>query len=194
MARSAAPGHRYAELAWVTTPTVPLRRAGSEHRPAAVYRWCVRSMPAERSERKPLWTCPLCARSFANRNQTHTCRPLGDLDRHFAGTSLTVRATFDRMLAALAECGPCDVLAEQTRIALHVRMSFAAFVPRKRWLDGHLVLDERIDSDRFRKIETYSPRNVVHVFRLSTPDDVDAEFVDWLRRAYRVGCQAHLTR
>jgi hypothetical protein len=28
-----------------------------------------------------LWACPACARTFANRNQTHTCAPPGDLAR-----------------------------------------------------------------------------------------------------------------
>ena len=27
-----------------------------------------------------LWTCPGCGRTFANRNQTHTCAPLGSVD------------------------------------------------------------------------------------------------------------------
>lgn len=139
----------------------------------------------------PLWTCPACRRTFANRNQTHTCAPLGDVDAHFAGSDPTVRATFDRVLVAVAELGPVDVLAEKTRIALHVRMSFAAFVPRKHWLDGHLVLARRIDSPRFRKVETFSPHNVLHTFRLNTPDDVDVEFTTLLADAYRVGQQRH---
>src|SRR5439155_363472 len=28
----------------------------------------------------PMWDCPRCGRAFANRNQTHSCAPLGDLD------------------------------------------------------------------------------------------------------------------
>ena len=56
------------------------------------------------------------------------------------------RATFDRMLAVVGSLGEVEVLAEQTRIALHARMSFAAFMPRRRWLAGHLVLARRIDS------------------------------------------------
>ena len=96
-----------------------------------------------------MWDCPRCARTFANRNQTHTCAPLGDLDTHFAGTAPTVRATFDRVLAVVSELGPVTVLPEKTRIALHVRMSFAAFMPRKHWLNGHLVLARRIESPRF---------------------------------------------
>jgi hypothetical protein len=141
-----------------------------------------------------MWKCPDCGREFANRNQTHTCAPLTDLDAHFAGKAPAVRATFDRIVAVVEALGPVTVLPEKTRIALHVRMSFAAFQPRQRWLDGHLVLDHRIDSPRFRKIEVYSPRNVLHAFRLAGPDEVDPEFAGWLAAAYRVGEQRHLAR
>jgi hypothetical protein len=145
-----------------------------------------------RTPRGPLWVCPQCGRSFANFKQTHTCAALGELDRHFEGTAPGVRATFDRVLAVVADLGPVSVLPEKTRIALHVRMSFAAFMPRTRWLDGHLVLARRIDSARFRRIEKYSPRNIVHAFRLTSLAEVDAEFSGWVAEAYRVGEQRHL--
>jgi hypothetical protein len=51
-----------------------------------------------------------------------------------------VRATFDAVLAAVLALGPVEVLAEKSRIALQVRMSFAALMPRRHWLNGHLVL------------------------------------------------------
>jgi hypothetical protein len=38
------------------------------------------------------------------------------------------------VLAVISGFGPAEVLAEKTRIALHVRMSFAAFMPRRHWL------------------------------------------------------------
>jgi hypothetical protein len=140
----------------------------------------------------PLWRCPVCGRTFANPNQTHTCATLGDLDGHFATASPPVRATFDRILDVLAALGPVDVLVEKTRIALHVRMSFAAFMPRRRWLNGHLVLARQIDSPRFLRVEVFSPRNVLHSFRLTSPADVDDEFTAWLTEAYHVGQQHHL--
>jgi Domain of unknown function (DUF5655) len=136
-----------------------------------------------------MWTCRACGRQFANLNQSHTCAPLGDLDRHFAPVSPQVRATFDRVLAVVRGMGPVEVLPEKTRIALHVRMSFAAFMPRRNWLSGHLVLARRIDSPRFTRVDTFSPGNVVHMFRLSSPADVDEEFAAWLAEAYRVGTQ-----
>jgi hypothetical protein len=142
----------------------------------------------------PLWACPRCGRTFANRNQTHTCRPPGDLDRHFAGGDPAVREAFDAVLTAIAPLGPVTVLPEQTRIALHARMSFAAFVARRHWLDGHVVLARRIEHPRFRRVEEYSARNVLHAFRLTGPDDVDADVRAWLAEAYRVGRQEHLRR
>jgi hypothetical protein len=137
---------------------------------------------------RPLWTCPRCGRTFANANQTHTCAPLGDLDRHFARSDPAVRATFDRILGLL---GPVEVLPEKSRIALHVRISFAAFMPRRRWLDGHLVLAATRQHPAVRRVEVFSPRNVLHTFRLHRPQDVDEAFVRLLRAAYRVGEQRH---
>jgi hypothetical protein len=88
---------------------------------------------------RPPWQCPSCGRRFANRNQTHTCADLGDLDARFVGTSPPVRAAFDAVLSAVAGLGPVTVLVEKTRIALQVRMSFAALVPRRAWLAGWLT-------------------------------------------------------
>jgi len=141
-----------------------------------------------------MWTCPKCARTFANRNQVHTCAALGDLERHFARTSPEVRDIFDRILDAVRELGPFDVLPEKTRIALHARMSFAAFMPRRNWLNGHLVLARHVNSQRFLRVETISPRNVVHAFRLTSASEIDDEFVAWLAEAYQVGIQQHLRR
>jgi hypothetical protein len=144
-------------------------------------------------EPAPMWTCPRCGRSFANRNQPHACGPL-DLDRHLAGRDPEVLAIFWRLVTLAERNGPVTVLPEKTRIALQVRMSFAAFMPRREWLNGHLVLARRIDSPRFTRIDVFSPRNVLHAFRLTGPADVDQEFAGWLAEAYRVGAQEHLRR
>jgi hypothetical protein len=140
----------------------------------------------------PLWACPRCGRRFANRNQTHTCAALGDLDDHFAGKPPEIRAIFDRFLRAAERNGPVTVLPEKSRIALQARMSFAALQPRKAWVDGHVVLARRRPDPRFRRIETFSPRNHLHAFRLRAPAEVDEEVAGWLAEAYDVGMQRHL--
>ena len=98
------------------------------------------------------------------------------------------------MVAAIRAIGPVEVLPEKTRIAFHVRMSFAQVTPRRKWLDGHIVLARRLDSPRFRSVQTFSPRNHLHTFRLETPSDIDDEFRRWLAEAYAVGEQKHLAK
>jgi Domain of unknown function (DUF5655) len=141
---------------------------------------------------RQLWECPSCHRTFAGRNQVHTCARLGDLDRHFEGSEPVVRETFEAILTAVRGLGPVEVLAEKTRIALHLRMSFAALMPRRSWLSGHFVLARRVDGPRFTRIDALSARNLVHHFRLTSPDQVDEEFTAWLAEAYQVGGQQHL--
>jgi Domain of unknown function (DUF5655) len=142
-------------------------------------------------EQPPLWICPECRRSFAGRNQTHTCAPLRDVEWHLSGKEPRVRAIYGAFVAALRAIGPVEVLPEKTRIAFHVRMSFAQLTPRKRWVDGHLVLARRLEHARFRRVETFSPRNHLHQFRLLDPAEVDDELRAWLTEAYAVGCQEH---
>ena len=96
------------------------------------------------------------------------------------------------VVTAIRAIGPVRVLPEKTRIAFQVRMSFAQLTPRRVWLDGHVVLARRLEHPRFRRVQTFSPRNHLHEFRLTSPADVDAEFRAWLAEAYRVGAQEHL--
>jgi hypothetical protein len=139
----------------------------------------------------PLWRCRRCGRRFANRNQSHACGR-HDLKHHFSGKSPQIRALFDRVVAAIRAFGPVRILPEKTRIAFQVRMSFAQVTPRMNWLDGHVVLARRLEDPRFRRVQTISPRNHVHTFRLAAPRDLDPQFLAWLAEAYAVGQQRHL--
>jgi Domain of unknown function (DUF5655) len=142
-------------------------------------------------KRGPLWRCPDCRRQFANRNQSHACGRYA-LVSHFEGKSANVRAIFEKLRRVAQSNGPIKVLPEKTRIAFQVRMSFAAFVIRRNWVDGHVVLARRLENKRFRRIETFSPRNHLHAFRFENVGDVDAEVSAWLAEAYQVGQQRHL--
>jgi len=146
---------------------------------------------AAASKRGSMWRCPDCGRQFANRNQSHACGR-STLASHFEGKPPAIRAIFEKVLRMARRNGPITVLPEKTRIAFQVRMSFAAFVIRKNWIDGHVVLARRLENPRFRRIETFSPRNHLHAFRFETPDEVDAEVSSWLAEAYQVGEQRHL--
>ncbi len=146
-------------------------------------------MPSSRNA--PLWRCPQCGRLFANRDQTHFCSRHG-LEPHFDGKSREVRQLFDAFLGLLKRFGPVKVLPEKTRIAFQVRMSFAAMSVRKTHLVGHFIFGRRVDHARFLRVETYSPRNHLHAFRVTSLADLDKEFAEWAREAYAVGEQGHL--
>jgi hypothetical protein len=103
-----------------------------------------------------------------------------------------VRRLFDAFAAAVRRIGPVTVLPEKTRIAFQTRMSFAQVTPRKGDLVGHLVLARPARSALFSRVESLSPRNHVHHFRLGSEEELDAEFLAFLEEAYAVGNQEHV--
>ncbi len=138
----------------------------------------------------PLWRCTDCGREFANRHQSHACAQ-HDLESHFKGKAPAMRAIFDAFLAMIERFGPVTVLPEKTRIAFQRRMSFAQLTVRRNWVLGHFVLARRAEHPLFTKVESFSPRNHVHVFRLDDPAQVE-RLVDYAREAAAVGRQEHL--
>jgi hypothetical protein len=145
-----------------------------------------------RQARHGLWRCPRCGRSFARRNQSHFCGSHRPLEDHFAGKPPGLRLLFARLLEEIQACGPVKVVSEKTRIAFHVRMSFMAVTVQQAALGGHFILAERRKHPRFYRIDTLSRANHVHHFRLKGSEEINAEFVDWIRAAYAVGQQRHL--
>ena len=138
----------------------------------------------------PLWQCERCGRAFANRNQSHACATW-TLDHHFDGKPPLVREIYNRFLTMLERFGPVAVLPEKTRIAFQVRMSFAQLTVRRNWVLGHLVLARRVEDPLFTRVESFSPRNHAHHFRLDHADEV-AALEPCAREAYAVGRQEHL--
>ncbi len=141
----------------------------------------------------PLWKCPKCARPFANRNQSHFCSRY-TLQQHLAGKTLVAVRLFREFAKLVRRCGPVRIVPEKTRIAFQVRMSFAAISLRRDSIVGHAVLARRLENPRFTKIEYISPRNHVHSFRFTSLKELDREVLGWLREAYRVGQQRHLSK
>lgn len=150
-------------------------------------------MPPSSKKPPPLWRCPECGRGFANRNQSHSCSDVS-LQSHFTEKNAHVRKLFDALVVMIRKCGPVKVLPEKTRIAFQVRMSFIAVQVRRNHLIGHFVFARRVEHPRFLRVETFSPRNHLHAFRLDSLAELDDEFGAWIREAYAVGEQKHLIK
>lgn len=137
---------------------------------------------------KPLWTCPKCGRTFANRNQSHSCGRYS-INAYLKGKSPEAIALFHRFSQMVADCGPFIYAPARTRIGFQVRMIFAAVWLRGPIMHGHVVLARRIEHPRFSSIDSISPGNHVHHFRISLLPELDDEVAAWLREAYVVGEQ-----
>lgn len=68
----------------------------------------------------------------------------------------------------------------QKRIFAGVRLT-------KRGLEGYLDLPRSVESLRFRNVAPYTRRLFVHHFVLESIEQLDAEFIGWIREAYWVG-------
>ena len=145
-------------------------------------------MAAKRSQ---LWHCPKCGERFTTANQWHSCGRFA-LDDLFVGCEPSARRLFDQFVELVKSCGPVTVIPQKTRVAFQARMRFAAIIPRKRYLRGHLVLARRRVEPFFSRIQRYSPHNHVHEFRLDGEEQLTGEFLDCLQEAYEVGEQRHL--
>ncbi len=142
--------------------------------------------------KRQLWRCPRCGRRFANRNQWHSCGRY-TVQAYLKGKTPAVVALYRRFCALVRRCGPVILVPTKTMIGFQVRMAFADVILRKRWLDAYVILARRLENPRFTHIASISPRNHVHHFRIQSPRDLDREVLSWLREAYAVGKQEHLS-
>ncbi len=143
---------------------------------------------------KNLWRCPKCDRQFANRHQSHSCGRY-TVDAFLAGKSpqaVTLYKHFARMVQAR---GQVMLAPAKTRIGFQARMIFAAVDKLDdQGLEAHVVLSRRLESTRFSRIESLSPRNHVHHFQIRSTEDLDDEVRSWLEESYKVGMQEHLVK
>ena len=143
---------------------------------------------------RPLWTCPKCRRPFINTNMPHSCGRYS-VKTFLAGKSRHAISLYERFSTLVHDCGPVQIAPAKTRIGFQVRMIFAAVNKLSdRGLEAHVVLTRRLDSPRFKRIETLTPKCHVHHFRVESLSELDEEVRAWLREAYEVGTQEHLYR
>lgn len=106
------------------------------------------------------------------------------LARHFHGKDPAVRKLFTEFRALVRQCGPATCYAQKTRIVFQSRVRFAGAVTRKRGLDVSLWLKRRVEHRCLSRVESFGKLGWGHTFRLSTPDDLDADLASLVREAY----------
>jgi Domain of unknown function (DUF5655) len=105
---------------------------------------------------------------------------------HFAGREPNVQATYDALLKAARKLGPVEEQPKKTSIHLNRATAFAGVATQKAALVLTLKSATDIRSSRIRKHEQASANRWHVEVKLTTPADVDAELVKWLRSAYEM--------
>ncbi|GEM_PF-357837 len=143
--------------------------------------------------RKPLWKCPKCGRAFVVRNVVHTCNLLRP-EVHLQGKSPAVKALYRGLEGRVrfVSRGGAHVVAYKTGIAFRGRVNFIGVRVLRHKIEAGLLLPGVVASPRVKKVFTQSHRSHMHYLDLRTPGDFDAEFMEWLRDAWRAGRQLQL--
>jgi hypothetical protein len=133
------------------------------------------------------WTCPTCGRSFRHTRQPHVCDTT-TVEDHLQGRDPAVVALFHAFAQAVADAGPYAYSPIKAQVGFQGQQRiFAGVRLTKRGLEGYLDLPRRVESARFRRVSPYTHRLFVHHFILTSADQLDAEFLGWIKEAYQVG-------
>jgi hypothetical protein len=102
----------------------------------------------------------------------------------FAGREPVTRAIYDRLVEAARPLGPFEIQPRKTCLHLARGSAFAGVHPRKNSVLVTLKTDAPIDSPRVRKLEQASKSRFHNDLILTSPDQVDAELMGWMKAAY----------
>ena len=179
-----SPSHRRELIRHVDDARTPSTR---ERRIGRTIDHALGKPPADRRPSgRPMWACPRCGNRFVNKNQYHSCKRYSLTDS-FEGKPDKIRGLFDRFREIVEAQGPVKMTPYSDAVGFMVRVRFGNATPKTRWLDIGLWLPRRVESPRFRRVETIYPNAHVHVLRITEADQLDEEVESWVKEAYEVG-------
>jgi hypothetical protein len=147
-------------------------------------------MPA-RTPKRALWQCPACGAKLVTKNMWHACGAW-TVEAFLATRGPRARTFFDRFVGLVDRCGPFEFAPAKTRVAVMVRVRFAAVTALSdRGITITFGLHRPLKNRRIHKVEQFG-RWFNHTMRITDPKELDGEVLGWLREAYRVGQQIDL--
>ena len=103
---------------------------------------------------------------------------------HFESKGAVVRQIYDRILKSTLKFGRVGEEPKKTSIHLVNRSAFACVATRKSAIILTIKSDRKLSSPRIHKSEQTSANRFHHEVKLTSPADVDAELMKWLKDAY----------
>ena len=140
------------------------------------------------AQKRPLWRCPRCGRTFVTRNMSHSCRRI-TVATHLAGKPPEILALYQFLHDRIRQIGPVTVDPEGRGIVFQVRARSIGLAPHPRWIDLTLWLKRDVTHPRVRKVEDYGALGRVLHFRITSETDLDPQLMRLMEEAYAVGAQ-----
>lgn len=106
--------------------------------------------------------------------------------QHFDGRPTRIREIYDTIVAASREFGPVEEDPKKTSIHLNRKSAFAGIQTRREFLILTVKARGDIDSPRITKREQASANRWHHEVKISSPDEIDAKVLAWLRSSYDI--------
>jgi uncharacterized protein DUF5655 len=106
------------------------------------------------------------------------------ISQHFENKDPVVRSIYDRILKESRKFGAMTEEPKKTSIHLVHRSAFAGVVTRKNALILNIKSSVPIKHARIAKSEQLSASRFHQEVKLTSPDDVDAVLIGWLKDAY----------
>ena len=94
------------------------------------------------------------------------------------------QSTYAKVVAEISKFGPFEVEEKKTSLHLSRGRAFAGVHPRVTGIILNLVLDAPLKSARVHKSEQVSAKRHHVEFKLTDPNEVDAQLVGWMKKAY----------
>jgi hypothetical protein len=95
-------------------------------------------------------------------------------------------ALYGQLLNQVQKLGPFAVEMKKTSIHWTRKSAFAGIHPRRQSFILTVKSDRRIDSERIAKAEQVSKSRWHLDLKLTSPEEVDAELLGWLKEAYEL--------
>lgn len=108
------------------------------------------------------------------------------ISQHFAGKDPIVKYIYDRIIKESRKFGSVIEEPKKTSIHLANKSAFAGVITRKNALILNIKSAAPIKHKRITKSEQISASRFHQEVKLTTPEEVDAELIGWLKEAYSI--------
>ena len=106
------------------------------------------------------------------------------IDALFVGKDVVVPTIYRRLLEVLHSFGPFLEEPKKTSVHLVKASGFAGIHPRKSFLYLNLRMDRPLQGERVANSEQVSKNRYHNEVKITSPDEVDAVLIGWLKEAY----------